>query len=156
MSADWIPVGSLGVISSVVAWLVAWRVSAARSEGRSDAQHDAEDAKDTSVKQDIRDLRNEVRATMEELRTLGSAIMKLSASQDVVNAMTSKALESLVAKMDRHEEKLADHASTLKLLTEVVMTRSKVMPPGPCPLNCPFGPQEPQGSPPDIKKELRS
>ena len=27
MSADWIPVGSLGVISSVVAWLVAWRVS---------------------------------------------------------------------------------------------------------------------------------
>ena len=44
MSADWIPVGSLGVISSVVAWLVAWRVSAARSEGRSDAQHDAEDA----------------------------------------------------------------------------------------------------------------
>jgi hypothetical protein len=72
MSADWIPVGSLGVISSVVAWLVAWRVSAARSEGRSDAQHDAEDAKDTSVKQDIRDLRNEVRATMEELRTPGS------------------------------------------------------------------------------------
>jgi type VI protein secretion system component VasK len=71
MSADWIPVGSLGVISSVVAWLVAWRVSAARSEGRSDAQHDAEDAKDTSVKQDIRDLRNEVRATMEELRTPG-------------------------------------------------------------------------------------
>ena len=156
MSADWIPVGSLGVISSVVAWLVAWRVSAARSEGRSDAQHDAEDAKDTSVKQDIRDLRNEVRATMEELRTLGSATIKLSASQDVVNSVTSKALESIILKMDRHEEKLADHASTLKLLTEVVMARSKVMPPGPCPLNCPFGPQEPQGSPPDIKKELRS
>jgi hypothetical protein len=135
---------------------VAWRVSAARSEGRSDAQHDAEDAKDTSVKQDIRDLRNEVRATMEELRTLGSATMKLSASQDVVNSVTSKALESIILKMDRHEEKLADHASTLKLLTEVVMARSKVMPPGPCPLNCPFGPQEPQGSPPDIKKELRS
>jgi hypothetical protein len=131
-------------------------VSAARSEGRSDAQHDAEDAKDTSVKQDIRDLRNEVRATMEELRTLGSATMKLSASQDVVNSVTSKALESIILKMDRHEEKLADHASTLKLLTEVVMARSKVMPPGPCPLNCPFGPQEPQGSPPDIKKELRS
>jgi hypothetical protein len=156
MSADWIPVGSLGVISSVVAWLVAWRVSAARSEGRSDAQHDAEDAKDTSVKQDIRDLRNEVRATMEELRTLGAATVKLSASQDVVNSVTSKALESIIGKMDRHEEKLADHASTLKLLTEVVMARSKVMPPGPCPLNCPFGPQEPQGSPPDIKKELRS
>lgn len=156
MSADWIPVGSLGVISSVVAWLVAWRVSAARSEGRSDAQHDAEDAKDTSVKQDIRDLRNEVRATMEELRTLGAATVKLSASQDVVNSVTSKALESIILKMDRHEEKLADHASTLKLLTEVVMARSKVMPPGPCPLNCPFGPQEPQGSPPDIKKELRS
>jgi hypothetical protein len=135
---------------------VAWRVSAARSEGRSDAQHDAEDAKDTSVKQDIRDLRNEVRATMEELRTLGSATIKLSASQDVVNSVTSKALESIILKMDRHEEKLADHASTLKLLTEVVMARSKVMPPGPCPLNCPFGPQEPQGSPPDIKKELRS
>jgi hypothetical protein len=131
-------------------------VSAARSEGRSDAQHDAEDAKDTSVKQDIRDLRNEVRATMEELRTLGAATVKLSASQDVVNSVTSKALESIILKMDRHEEKLADHASTLKLLTEVVMARSKVMPPGPCPLNCPFGPQEPQGSPPDIKKELRS
>ena len=156
MSADWIPVGSLGVISSVVAWLVAWRVSAARSEGRSDAQHDAEDAKDTSVKQDIRDLRNEVRATMEELRSLGAATVKLSASQDVVNSVTSKALESIILKMDRHEERLADHASTLKLLTEVVMARSKVMPPGPCPLNCPFGPQEPQGSPPDIKKELRS
>jgi hypothetical protein len=135
---------------------VAWRVSAARSEGRSDAQHDAEDAKDTSVKQDIRDLRNEVRATMEELRSLGAATVKLSASQDVVNSVTSKALESIILKMDRHEEKLADHASTLKLLTEVVMARSKVMPPGPCPLNCPFGPQEPQGSPPDIKKELRS
>jgi hypothetical protein len=135
---------------------VAWRVSAARSEGRSDAQHDAEDAKDTSVKQDIRDLRNEVRATMEELRILGAATVKLSASQDVVNSVTSKALESIILKMDRHEEKLADHASTLKLLTEVVMARSKVMPPGPCPLNCPFGPQEPQGSPPDIKKELRS
>jgi hypothetical protein len=93
---------------------------------------------------------------MEELRTLGSATMKLSASQDVVNSVTSKALESIILKMDRHEEKLADHASTLKLLTEVVMARSKVMPPGPCPLNCPFGPQEPQGSPPDIKKELRS
>ena len=152
MAADWIPVGSLGVVSSVAAWLIAWRVSAARSEGRSDAQHDAEALKDTTVKEDIRDLRNEVRATMEELRTLGSATMKLSASQDVVNSVTSKALESLVAKMDRHEEKLADHASTLKLLTEVVMSRSKVMPPGPCPDNCPFASKD---QPPEMQKEIR-
>ena len=152
MAADWIPVGSLGVVSSVVAWLIAWRVSAARSEGHSDAQHDAEALKDTTVKEDIRDLRNEVRATMEELRTLGSATMKLSASQDVVNSVTSKALESLVAKMDRHEEKLADHASTLKLLTEVVMSRSKVMPPGPCPDNCPFASKD---QPPERQKEIR-
>jgi hypothetical protein len=89
---------------------------------------------------------------MEELRTLGSATMKLSASQDVVNSVTSKALESIIAKMDRHEEKLADHASTLKLLTEVVMSRSKVMPPGPCPDNCPFAPKD---QPPEMQKEIR-
>jgi hypothetical protein len=152
MAADWIPFGSLGVVSSVVAWLIAWRVSAAHSEGRSDAQHDAEALKDTTVKEDIRDLRNEVRATMEELRTLGSATIKLSASQDVVNSVTSKALESIIAKMDRHEEKLADHASTLKLLTEVVMSRSKVMPPGPCPDNCPFASKD---QPPEMQKEIR-
>jgi ABC-type transporter Mla subunit MlaD len=171
MSGEWLPVGSLGVVSSIAAWLVSWRVSAARTDGRRDAERASETAKDSSIKEDIHALRDEVRdavgeirsvastaelvrtrqeevrATVAELRALAGQTAKLQASQDVVNNVTAKTLENVVAKLDRHDEKLTDHASTLKLITEVVMSRSKVLPPGPCPTNCPFGPavEQPKG-----------
>jgi type VI protein secretion system component VasK len=149
MNADWLPVGGLGIISSAVAWLISWRVSTARSEGRSAAERVSQDARDSSVKDDIHGLRGDIHEAMEEVRTLAAQTTKLSASQDVVNRVTGQAMESIITKLDRHEGQLSDHSGSLKLLTEIVMSRSKVMPPGPCPVNCPFG-----TSGTEIKKEL--
>jgi phage-related minor tail protein len=50
-------------------------------------------------------------------------VLSLQAKQNTVNEFTAKALESLTEKSDRHEQMLADHASTLRLMTDVLMRK---------------------------------
>jgi chromatin segregation and condensation protein Rec8/ScpA/Scc1 (kleisin family) len=125
MSTDWVPGVGTGFFGSIVAWLLSWRVAAARSEGKADADALRIQDRDEGFREDIRSLRDELRAGVTELRAVSSITAKLQASQDVVNQVTAKSLEAIVAKQDQHAEKLADHTSAIKLLTELIVRHER-------------------------------
>jgi hypothetical protein len=110
---------------------VSWRVSDGIREGRSDSLEKAQTKNADGLRQDLRDLREEVRGAMggfreevrnalNELRGVAVLTSKLQASQDVVNNVTARAIESIMDKIDRLETVTSDHGSTLKLITELV------------------------------------
>lgn len=125
MSADWVPGVGMGFLGSITAWLLSWRISAARDEGKSGADSVRIQERDDGFREDIRSLRDELRAAITELRAVSGVTAKLQASQDVVNAVTSRALEAIVAKQDRHAEQIADHTSAIKLLTELIVRHER-------------------------------
>jgi hypothetical protein len=119
MANDWIPWGA-GVVVSAVSWVVSWRIASAKSEGKTDAEIAAQEEQGTGLRQDIRDLRDDVRAGLAEMRTQATNFTALQASQDKVNVYTAEAIKAIVSKQERQEEKLNDHAAALRLLTELV------------------------------------
>lgn len=134
LSTDWIPGAGVGLIGSAVAWLLSWRISAAKMEGSIEAKEKAEvvllDARakaemirSDDLRADLRDLKEDWRAGIADVKRLAENVAAVQASQNVVNAVTAKALESLTEKMDRHEACLADHTNTIRMIVDKVMTR---------------------------------
>ena len=132
MSADWIPPAAVGLGASITAWFVSWFVATAKSETRSDDALKRIDEGSAGLRQDIRDLREDLKANVLEFRAVSDATNKLQASQNVVNQVTGRALEGISEKLYRHDAALADHASSLKLITELVTRRE--VPSAICPL----------------------
>lgn len=145
MSLDWIPTTGIGLGAGIVGWVLSWRISDAFREGRTDESEKQigrrlEDAdkfakmSDEGFRRDFRDLRDEVRGALagvredyrqglSEIRNVGLMASKLQASQDVVNNVTARAIEGITDKMERLETVVADHSSSLKLITELVTSR---------------------------------
>lgn len=135
MSLDWLPTVGISLGSGALAWLVSWRVSDAVRQGRSDSLEKMQAANSAGLRQDLRDLRDEVhgsvtgfreevRSALNELRGVTLLTSKLQASQDVVNNVTARAIEGITDKVDRLETVTADHSSSLKLITELVTRRT--------------------------------
>jgi phage shock protein A len=127
MTIDWIPTVGIGSIPAVLAWLLSWRLASERErvkaealEKRLDGHEQAQEETDEGWRQEIHDFREDWKSGMSELRAVAASIAKLQASQDVVNQVTAKALESISDRLDKHEEKISDHGATIKLLTELV------------------------------------
>lgn len=72
------------------------------------------------LRAEIKSFRDELKVAVTEFRSGSMLTTELRASQAVVNTMTAKALDAIGTKQERHAEMLADHASTLKLLTDNV------------------------------------
>jgi hypothetical protein len=122
--ADWIPGVGVGFFGSALAWLLSWRINSAHGEGINEAEHVRLSDSDEGLRQDMHDLRDELRGAAAELRGVAAATAKLQASQDVVNKVTAKAIESLELKMENHDRAISDHAATLRLVTELLTKRS--------------------------------
>ena len=138
MSADWLPAFAAGTIGSIGAWLLSWRIASAKAEGKGDADEKRADELRTAdgkradelrtadakraddLRQDLRELKEDWRAGIDQVQRLSDDMARLQSAQNVVNGMQAKALEGLCAKQDQHADKLADHASTLKLVTGMV------------------------------------
>ena len=75
------------------------------------------------MRSDLRELKEDFKNGMSEIRTLADMTGKYGASQAVVNDVTAKALESITEKVERHADTLADHTSTLRLLVDKVMSK---------------------------------
>lgn len=130
MSTDWIPGAGVGLLGSIGAWILSWRISSARFEGQSEAEmqaikYSAEDRTE-GVRQDIQALRDDFKAGVAEMRTAAVGVATLQASQDKVNLYTAEAIKGIVSRQDRHEEKLNDHAATLKLVTELLTREQNI------------------------------
>ena len=123
MSADWVPGAGIGFLGSVGAWLLSWRVNSAKSEGRQETQMTRLADSDDGLREDLHELRDELKQAVTELRTVAGETAKLQASQDVVNKVTAKAIEALELKMENHDRALSDHAATLRLVTEILTKR---------------------------------
>lgn len=117
---DWLPASAMSVATAAGAWLLSWRISTAKRDGLYEARGIAQEDRDEGFRQDLRDVRDEFRSGVAEMRAVSTATAKLQASQDVVNQVTAKAIEGLANRLERHEEKLNDHAATLKLVTELL------------------------------------
>lgn len=112
LDTGWIPSAGVGVGASIVAWLLSWRVNTVRGEERLDG-----------MRQDLRELKEDFRDGMAEVRSFADASARLQSSQNVVNSVTAKTLEAITDKQDRIETTVADHTASLRLLTEVVMSK---------------------------------
>jgi signal transduction histidine kinase len=123
MSTDWIPGAGIGVIGSVTAWVLGWRITTAKWEGRAEAQRQADFERTEDLRKDLRDLKEDWRSGISDVRKLAENMASVQSSQNVVNAVTAKAIESLTDKLDRHEACLADHTTTIRLLVDRVMSK---------------------------------
>jgi hypothetical protein len=147
MNTDWVPQAGVGLLATIAGWALGWW----RAQGQHDAKTDAElkasrDAsaaemkafKDASAKEtrisedreddlrrDIRELREDLRVGIDELRKAASRSDAWQSKQDTVNVFTTKAIESLIATQEKHAEKLNDHGSSIKLLTELVTRENR-------------------------------
>lgn len=126
MGADWVPGVISGGILSGLGALYSWRVSSAKGEGKGEAESSKLESESAALRQDIRDLRQDLRDGAAELRSLNSMLLKLQASQDVVNVMNGKALESLARKQDELAAIVGDHSGTLGILTELVKKKGLI------------------------------
>ena len=111
-NTDWVPTAGVGIIGSIGAWFLSWRINSARGEERL-----------AGLQQAIREMRDDLKSNMTEVRTFADASARLQSSQNVVNQGTAHTLESIVDKQERIEAIVADHTATIRLLTEVVMGR---------------------------------
>ena len=118
--ADWVPGAGVGVVMSAVGGLLAWRIGSAKKEGRDGATLKQLDTEDRGLRQDIRDLRDELRSSTKELQKVSDLALAFKSSQDVVNVMQSKATEAVVRKLDEHAAVLQDHSGTLRILQELL------------------------------------
>jgi hypothetical protein len=136
MSTDWIPGAGVGLVGSAIAWLLSWRINSAKLEGQSeakekadtvlsDARAKAEMVRSDDLRADLRVMRDDWRQGIDRVGELAANISALQSSQNVVNTMTSKAIDSMCDKQDRLEQVVADHTATLRLLTEVVMSKKE-------------------------------
>ena len=123
MDTNWVPSASVGIVASVVAWTLSWRINTVRSEERLEGiRKDLVELKD-DFRTGIRDIKEDLRSSTSEIRSSSDTVSRLKSSQDVVNTVTAKGIEGLTDKLDKIESVVADHTSTLRLLTEVVMSR---------------------------------
>lgn len=131
MNTDWVPGAGVGLVGSIVGWILGWRQSQAKHDATTDAEikasqeSAAKEAKlnenrEDGLRRDIRELREDLRVGIDELRKAASRSDAWQSKQDTVNMFTTKAIESLIANQEKHAEKLNDHASSIKLLTELV------------------------------------
>jgi hypothetical protein len=121
--SDWIPGAGVGLIGSAIAWLLSWRIASAKNEGKTEAQEKADVVRAADIRQDLRDMKEDWRTGIASVQKVSDNVLSLQAKQNTVNEFTAKALESLTEKSDRHEQMLADHASTLRLMTDVLMRK---------------------------------
>ena len=123
---DWVPVAGVGVIMSTATGLLAWRIGSATKEGQDGATLKQLDTEDRGLRQDIRDLRDELRSSTKELQKVSDLALAFKSSQDVVNVMQSKATESIAKKLDEHADIINDHSATLRILQEL-LTRNGLL-----------------------------
>jgi hypothetical protein len=91
--------------------LVKWLLGRFKQDG-------LDEERDKRTAEALSGLRSDMTRIVDKLEEVGSNAKELQVSQNVVNAITAKGMESLVAKMDQHSEKLADMGATVKLLTD--------------------------------------
>jgi len=130
MSTDWMPGAAVGLGGSFIAWLLSWRLNSARIEGKSEAAFAAQEKTDAAremrgedLRRDLQELKEDWRAGIAQVNRLAENIASLQSAQNAVNGYTAKAIETLTDKLDRHESQLADHGSTLRLLTNAITSR---------------------------------
>src|ERR1039457_1139739 len=108
MSTDWLPTAGVGLGGSLIAWFASWFIATAKAEGRSDAEMERIDQSASGLRQDIHDLREDLKTSIVDFRSVSDATIKLQSSQNVVNQVTGRALEGVSEKLDRHDTALAD------------------------------------------------
>ena len=122
MSADWIPgvgIGFIGLLGSIAAW---WRAGGKR-EGATEMQMDKLASSDDGLRDDMHSICIRLDDVAKEMRMVSAQTGSFIASQDVVNRVTSRALESLETKLEKHDSAISDHAATLRLVTELLTRR---------------------------------
>lgn len=127
-TSSWLPgiiFGIVGVIGGIWSWILNWRIKSAKEEGKTEVERERLEDRDDGFREDIRALRDELKDGISELRAVAAATARLQGSQDVVNAVTAKAIESISLKMEAHAEKLANHEADIRLITRLLTSQKE-------------------------------
>lgn len=109
-----------GVATVALAGLGKWFYGRIRKDGSDAAEAQRIEERDTEVRVDMRSLRDELRKAVDTFQSQSLLTTELRSSQAVVNQMVAKAMDAIGTKQERHSDMLADHAATLRLLTDNV------------------------------------
>ena len=118
MVFDWVPGATLGVAGAALAWWRSAGISEAKFQERL-TQVKEEMAKGALINQRSDDaFKQDLCAAINELRAVTLTIAKLSSGQDVINAVTNKALETLARKSEEQDKRINENQSVAGLIRE--------------------------------------
>lgn len=110
----WFPGAAIAVGGTALQW---WRhrTATAKAAGVAEA---AQAAINSRTDEKLSELKSDLTAAMREFQSATLLIAKLSSSQEVINGVTARTLESINAKQEEHARQLAHHATALDRLIE--------------------------------------
>jgi len=126
-ATTWVPSAVVGLVVSVGGYLISWRVTTAKQEGAAPVQEALQMERGGTLREDLRLLRDDLRAAVTEIRALGTATAERTGAQDVINRVTADTLKSMSRKWDEHETEhrrieatIAEHAASLSLISQLM------------------------------------
>lgn len=127
MSFDWIPGVAAGLITGALGFLRKQEVTDAVLQANLDAlrqefklSRDGDTRIQQHVDAQMAELQRELREAISEFRAASLTMAKLSSSQEVINAVTGKALEGIVRRQEEYAIAINDSASSIRLLGELI------------------------------------
>jgi hypothetical protein len=118
MQLDWVPGAALGIAGAALAWWRAAGISEAKFQERLEQiRKEMEKGAQINDKSD-KEFKEDLCAAINELRAVTLTIAKMSSGQDVLNAVTTKAIESLTVKAEFHSRAIHELQATTGLIRE--------------------------------------
>jgi len=93
-----------------------WLLGKVRQDGAEEVEEKRIEERDTGIRQDLADIRADLKSWASEWRAIGSSVERLTVNV----AMAAKSLDAVAAKQEQHSDKIADLSSTTRLLTDNV------------------------------------
>lgn len=118
MPLDWVPGAALGVAGAALAWWRASGISEAKFQSRLEQIKEEMSKGAARAKEVDGDFKEELCAAINELRAVTLTMAKMSSGQDVLNAVTAKAIESLTGKAETNAKAINELQATMSLIRQ--------------------------------------
>lgn len=124
---NWLPGVAVGIVVGALGFWRKTGISEAQLKAELDnlrqefnLTRENDRAADGRFHDELSGLQDELREAVTEFRTASMNIAKLSASQEVINTVTSKALEGILQKQEGQAHAITEANATMRLLSELL------------------------------------
>ena len=92
-------VGGVGIVEAF-----RWLFRRTKMDGAAEVKEKADAERSLDLRQDIHELKEEMKGGNLDVRRIADSIAMMQGSQNAFNATTTKAIDVIFAKLDRHDE----------------------------------------------------